>query len=95
MVIFIFTILLIQTYIQIKYYYDKNYENCTVITQYVKIALLSMCFMTNTLCSPWARGGNHSHDDVQHQRSQHMLYHPTQYTVHHVILANLVQVAVW
>ena len=34
--IFIFTILLIQKYIQINYYYDKNHANCTVITQYVK-----------------------------------------------------------
>jgi len=37
--IFIFTILLIQTYIQINYYYDKNHANSTVITQYVEIAL--------------------------------------------------------
>jgi len=36
--IFIFTILLIQTYIKIKYYYDKNHAN-SVITQYVEIAL--------------------------------------------------------
>jgi len=36
---FIFTILLIQTYIQINYYYDKNHANSTVITQYVEIAL--------------------------------------------------------
>jgi len=32
--IFIFTILLIETYIQINYYYDKNHANSTVITQY-------------------------------------------------------------
>jgi len=37
--IFIFTILLIQTYIHINYYYDKNHANSTVITQYVEIAL--------------------------------------------------------
>jgi len=37
--IFICTILLIQTYIQINYYYDKKYANSTVITQYVEIAL--------------------------------------------------------
>jgi len=37
--IFIFTIFLIQTYIQINYYYDKNHANSTVITQYVEIAL--------------------------------------------------------
>jgi len=35
----IFTILLLQTYIQINYYYDKNHVNITVITQYVEIAL--------------------------------------------------------
>jgi len=37
--IFIFTILLIQAYIQINYYHDKNHANSTVITQYVEIAL--------------------------------------------------------
>jgi len=37
--IFIFTILLIQTYIQTNYYYDKKHANSTVITQYVEIAL--------------------------------------------------------
>ena len=37
--IFIFTILLIQTFIKINYYYDKNHANSTVITQYVEIAL--------------------------------------------------------
>ena len=37
--IFIFTILLIQTYIQINYYYDINHANSTCITQYVEIAL--------------------------------------------------------
>jgi hypothetical protein len=37
--IFTFTILLNQTYIQINYYYDKNHANSTVITQYVEIAL--------------------------------------------------------
>jgi len=41
-------------------HHDKNHVNCTVITQYVRIALLSMSFMTNTLWSPWARGGDHS-----------------------------------
>ena len=39
--IFIFTILLIQTYIQINYSYDKNHANSTVITQYVEITLLN------------------------------------------------------
>jgi len=39
--IFIFTILLIQTYIQINYYYDKNHADSTVITQNVEIALLN------------------------------------------------------
>ena len=36
---FIFTILLIQTYIQMNYYYDQNHANSTVLTQYVEIAL--------------------------------------------------------
>jgi hypothetical protein len=80
--------------IPINYYYDTNHANCTVITQYVKFALLSRCCMTNLLFLLWARGGNHSHDDVRQQRSQDMLHHPTQYTVHHVIPAYLVQVAV-
>ena len=39
--ILIFTILLIQTYIQINYYYDKNHADSTVITQYVEIELLN------------------------------------------------------
>ena len=37
--IFIFTTLLIQTYIQINYYYDENHANSTVITQYVENTL--------------------------------------------------------
>jgi len=92
--IFRINITLFHKYMQINYYHDKHHDNCTVMTQYVKIALLSLSFMTSTLSSPWARSGDNSHDDVRQQRSQH-IHHAAQYTVHHVIPAYLVEVAVW
>jgi len=48
--ILIFTILLIQSYIQINYYYDKNHTNSTVITQYVEIVLNNKSTVFSVFC---------------------------------------------